>query len=92
VLTSPVEFVPPTRAYTSLIDPGLVELPVYPGCPNVRRESDYTLPASNKTPAILTPSTSETSIAEVPFVGIKVANPIPSTTVFALVTLIESSR
>jgi hypothetical protein len=25
-------------------------------------------------------------------VGIKVANPIPSTTVFALVTLIESSR
>ena len=90
--TSPDAFVPPTRAKTSLIEPGLPGLPGYPYSPNFNRESVAPDPASRRMPAILTPSTFKTSIAALPFVGIKVAIPKPRITVLACVTLMESDK
>ena len=80
---------PPIRKNTSWIEVGLPAwLAAEPGGPTCSRIGELTVPASKSSPAIFTPSTSDTAIGTMPLTGSSVAYPMPSTTVSARVTLI----
>src|SRR3954470_21488932 len=80
---------PPIRKNTSWIVVGLAAwLADDPLGPTTSRLAELVAPASNKRPAIFTPSTSATCIGVTPLSGMIVAYPRPITTVFARFTLI----
>ena len=64
---------PPARQKMSYRNVGSLACETAPGLsPTSRRTLELTGPASSRTPANFTPSTSATVIAAVPFVGIRV--------------------
>lgn len=67
--------------------PGFDLDPAYTPEPHYNSELEFIFPASNRRPDILTPSTLPTTIQGYPLEEIKLANPIPKTTVFAWITL-----
>ena len=81
---------PPMRKNTSERSVGSFASWVPPAFlpPICTRTDEFTGPASTMRPDTLIPGTLEVSSAALPFVGISVANPSPSTTVFGLTTLI----
>src|SRR6266496_2150255 len=85
---------PPTRHDTSNTAVGLalwstllaLTLPI------CKRFTELLLPASSNKPEIVTPPTSATIMAGVPYVGLRVAKPRPRTTVLVFRTTIGCER
>src|SRR5579859_868348 len=78
---------PPMRKNTSWIEIGLLAwLAFEPAGPTVSSALEFVVPASNSRPLIRTPSTSATCMVSTPPIGISVGIPMPSTTVFGLLT------
>jgi len=77
---------PPIRKKTSCSAEGS-ELELGPsGVPNCRSRGEFGIPASKIIPETITPCAGRTIIDTIPFSGIRVGKPIPSTTVSGRVT------
>ena len=83
---------PPILQLTSKSAVGLAEWSAeLPGLPISTSVGELLAPAWINKPAMVTPSTSATVKAAVPFVGVRTGRPMPITTVFGCVTSIGPS-